>query len=207
MKIKEYAQCIRYSVLIILFLCVTGNGFAQGILERQQAKEKNKGFVGLGLTVNEIGLLGLGVELPVQENLWFYGMGGIGTWGYKLTGGIKYYPYNGGYKSAYCIGYSYATGLSDFDPRLDVVDSSGNVEEKDVLLDLYSVGTLNLIYSYNLKVGRKSKFVFSGGYAIRLKDDFYTNKTDDELTQESKNFINLMAPGGLILGVKFMIGY
>ncbi|PWE00176.1 hypothetical protein [Marinilabilia rubra] len=77
---------------------------------------------------------------------------------------------------------------------------------EDVTLELYSYNTINLMYSYNLRVGTKSKFVFSGGYSVPLQDDVYRVKSGHILTDKSKTFINWMAPGGFIIGVKFMLG-
>ncbi len=172
------------------------------------------GFIGLGFGVNNYGL-GIGSEMKVQDVLWVYGNAGISTWGYRLTGGVTFYPGSNGYKSSFSLGYSYASGIKNFEPSLEVEDDSYNrysygnyshYTDERVLLDLHPVTTLNLIYAYNLKVGRKSKFVFSGGYSVILTEELFENRTFHTLSNRAKNFIDIMAPGGLIVGVKFMIG-
>lgn len=62
------------------------------------------------------------------------------------------------------------------------------------------------MYSYNLKVGKKSKFVFSGGYSIPMKNNIYMVESGHLITDKSRKFIDFMAPGGLILGIKYMQG-
>ena len=170
------------------------------------------GFIGFGMGVNDYGL-GLGAEISLNNNLWVYGMGGYSTWGYRLTGGLTYYPGRNGYSSSFSLGYSYASGEKDFVTELDVENTYSyysEPEEQEVTLDLNPINTINLIYSYNVRVGRNSKFVFSTGYAISLTDNIYKNKTKyfwgKDLTDGSKDFIKFMAPGGIIIGIKYMIG-
>ena len=75
------------------------------------------------------------------------------------------------------------------------------------MLDLNQVGTVNLIYSYNFQLGKSSKFVFSAGYAIPVTDKAYELKTIGmTLTETSKEVIDLMQPGGVILGIKILFG-
>ena len=162
------------------------------------------GFIGLGMGINDYGL-GIGAELNVNKKLWLYGIGGYSTWGYRLTSGLTFYPGLNGFKSSVTIGYSYASGQKDHISKLNVEQFNG-VVEKNVLLDLYPISTLNLIYSYNVIVGRKSKLVFSGGYSIVLTEELYENKSGYQLTDGSKEFIEFMAPGGIVVGIKFMIG-
>lgn len=168
----------------------------------------SKGFIGLGFGINDYGT-GIGVEFKGQDKLWLYGNAGLSTWGYRLTGGISFYPNGNGYRSSFSLGYSYASGVNDFEPTLEVnkyfAATYQEYLEKPVLMDLYSLNTLNFIYSYSLKTGRKSKFVFSGGYSLVLTEELYNNKTNYVLSKKSEDFIDLMAPGGIIIGVKFMI--
>ena len=82
-----------------------------------------------------------------------------------------------------------------------------NGEEEQVELDLNKVGTINLIYSYNLKIGRSCKLIFSTGYAISVTEDPYEIKSPVvRITEYSKRFLKFMQPGGLIIGFKFMFG-
>jgi hypothetical protein len=166
-------------------------------------KEAQPIFLGFGMGINDGGL-GVSIELPVLQTFSFFGNAGIGGWGWKLGGGIIYYPKHIPYKSSYSVSYYTASGLKDFKTNLWI---EPNGVEESVDIDLYRAGTVNLVYSYNLKVGRSSKFVFSGGYAIPITNKPY--KLHDEtvvLTESSKQFLEFMQPGGVVIGVKFMVG-
>jgi len=193
-----------YALIIgLLIMIPTQNINSQAI--KPYTPPTPKGFIGLGWGINDYGI-GLGAEVQLKNNLWFYMMGGVSGWGYRLTGGCTYYPGSNAYGSSFSLGYSYASGMKDFTTTLDV-ESSSTQEEMDVTLDLNAINTINLIYSYNVKVGRKSKFVFSGGYAITSNNELYTKQSpSNELTEESEDFIKFMAPGGVIIGIKYMFG-
>ena len=207
MKQKNFSKLIGIS-LIIGFVTTFPfhNSKSQDI--KPYSPPVPEAFFGVGIGINDYGL-GLGAEINIKNNLWVYGMGGYSSWGYRLTGGLTYYPGQNGFRSSFSIGYSYASGFKDFVTELDVEQTFSNPKEEEVILDLYPISTLNLTYSYNAKVGRKSKFVFSAGYAISLTDKIYEHKSIsnfNELTEGSKEFIDFMAPGGVIIGVKYMFG-
>lgn len=164
-------------------------------------------FVGLGLGINDNGLA-IGVELPVLPMFSIGGTAGLGGWGWKVGAGITYYPSHTPFKSGISVSYYSASGIDRVKQTLWV---EPNGAEKDVYLKLHRVGTVNLVYSYNLKVGKASKFVFSGGYAIAVSNDpayeiLDNSQENTVLTDYSENFMEFMKPGGLIVGVKFMFG-
>jgi hypothetical protein len=164
-------------------------------------------FVGLGLGINDNGLA-IGLELPVLPMFSIVGTAGLGAWGWKVGAGITYYPSHTPFKSGISVSYYSASGIDRVKQVLWVEPDGA---ETDVYLKLYRVGTVNLVYSYNLKVGKASKFVFSGGYAIPVSNDpayeiLYNSQGNIVLTDYSENFMEFMKPGGLIVGVKFMFG-
>ncbi|TRX66161.1 hypothetical protein [Carboxylicivirga sp. M1479] len=207
MNITQHQTILHKAFILMLFLmCSQQQASSQSINSNQAASPTH--FLGLGAGINDYGL-GIGSEVKAYKNCWVYGNAGISTWGYRLTGGINFYSSAIGYKSSFSLGYSYALGIDDFEPTLEVhkyrFSAFQEYIETEVLMDLHPIGTINFIYSYNLKVGMKSKFVFSGGYSLILTNDIYENKSIYELTEKSKDFIDIMAPGGVIVGVKFMI--
>ena len=168
----------------------------------QETTNDNFNYLGFGMGINDYGM-GVCGEFSIIKELSAFGNAGIGGWGWKLGGGLMFYPKGGPYKSSLSIGYSHASGLQDFETQLATVsDPNATVQ-----LDLNPVGTINLVYSYNLKLGKSHKVVFSGGYAVGLSGKGYVVKTPGaELTPESKMVLNIMQPGGLIVGLKFMFG-
>ena len=158
-------------------------------------------YLGLGMGINDYGM-GVCGELSIIKELSVFGNAGIGGWGWKLGGGLMFYPKGGPYKSSLSIGYSHASGLQNFETQLPTVSDPNAT----VLLDLNPVGTVNLVYSYNLILGKSHKVVFSGGYAIALSSNNYDINNGVVLTPESEQVLNILQPGGLILGMKFMFG-
>jgi hypothetical protein len=163
-------------------------------------------YLGLGMGINNYsGLIGIGLEMPIMPPFTIFGQAGIGTWGTKIGGGLRYYQNPGLYGSAWAIGYSRASGLTDFEVELEIENPKRN---STVLLDLERVGTINFDYSYNLKIGSKSKFSFHVGYAFALNnEDNYVLKTSGvQLSTTSKQTLKMMQPGGLLLGLALMFG-
>lgn len=160
-------------------------------------------FIGVGLGINDYGFGGC-LEVPVAEKLSLYGNAGLGGWGWKLGAGVSFYLSKNPYGSSLSIGYASASGLKDFQTELEVEPNNQN---SMITLDLYRVGTINLVYAYNFKLGNKSKFALSTGYAIPVTKNAYDVKTSGvTLTETSKQVMNFVQPGGLILGFKFLFG-
>jgi len=160
-------------------------------------------YLGLGLEVNNYGF-GFGLEVPVSGNVSITGNAGIGGWGTKIGVSINYYFTDITGKSQLSLGYSRASGLKDFSTELYV---EPNDTKQTVKLDLNVIQTINLIYTYNLRIGKSCKTGFSGGYAIPLTKTPYAIKTQGiTLTSSSDQVLKMMEPGGLIIGIKFMFG-
>jgi hypothetical protein len=160
-------------------------------------------YLGLGLEVNNYGF-GLGLEVPVSGKMSITGNAGIGGWGTKIGGSINYYFTDVTGKSELSLGYSRASGLKDFSTDMYV---EPNDTKQTVILDLNVVQTVNLMYTYNLRIGRSCKAGFSGGYAISLTKTPYTLKTQGiTLSSTSDQVLNIMQPGGIIIGFRFMFG-
>jgi hypothetical protein len=189
--------------LFIGFIIILQSGnqlFGQQLEYVNRPVQTRPFYFGFGLGVNDYGL-GLNLEAPIAQNLSINGNVGIGGWGLKLGGSINLYSLNN--HSEFSLGYSHASGIKDFHTELSV---EPNGKEQSVNLDLNQVSTINLIYSYNIKVGRSSKIAFSGGYAICLTNEAYRIKDFVTLDTTSQLVIDMMQPGGLIFGVKLMIG-
>lgn len=183
--------------------------FTESMQAQHISKEKTKVaivpsvFLGGGLSLNDYGF-GACIEIPVISKLSIYGNAGLGGWGTKLGVGIHFYFSKTPYRSAFSIGYATASGLEDFETQLQVYPS-GLTET--VILDLHRAGSLNFRYSYNFRLGKKHKFVLTAGYAVPLSTNPYELKTKGvTLSETSKQVLDLLQPGGLIFGFKFMFG-
>jgi hypothetical protein len=174
--------------------------FSQQFEYAEKSSQPRSLFLGFGLGINDYGL-GLNLEVPISQGSSLNGNIGIGGWGLKLGGSINFYPKNE--HNEFSIGYAYASGLRNFHTSL-TVEPNGTQQTLD--LDLYGVSTINLLYTYNIKIGASSKLAFSGGYAICLTSNAYNIKNSVTLDQTSKLVMDWMQPGGFIFGIKLMIG-
>jgi hypothetical protein len=163
-----------------------------------------KTFIGVGTSINEIGYVGFAIEAQLVNRLALVGHAGVGSWGYKLGGGLQYYLKKSGYGSAMNIGYTYATGLNNFKYSLETEPYG---DKEDVTLDLLGTSTVNVAYAYNFRIRGKNKLALTAGYSIPLETNHYNIKTSGvELNDNSQQVLDIIAPGGFILGVKYMFG-
>jgi len=69
---------------------------------------------------------------------------------------------------------------------------------------------LNATYSYNLKIGKKHKLALIAGYAIAIADkgEAYeiSNVLNPSIDDFSEQFVSVLHPDGLTLGIKMMFG-
>jgi hypothetical protein len=171
-----------------------------GIIEKQVRPFL---FLGPGLSANEYGI-GLTTEIPFSDKISANANLGLGGWGFKLGGSINFYPVDVSKKSEFSLGYSWASGLKDFETELWIFPYG---DLRSVNLDLNPVSTINATYTYNLKVGKTCKLGFSAGYALSLNNEpAWVLNSSDPLNSDSKSLLDILQPGGLIMGVKFVIG-
>lgn len=159
-------------------------------------------YVGLGTGFNNHnGLLGLSLEVGLQESISLRAGAGLGTWGAKLSGGLL--VKTGSDKDwKLGVGYSTSSGLKDFKSELEV--ASGDTQE--VLMDLHRVGTLNLSLMKCWESKKGNVFNLEFGYAIPLGgDDYYTVKDGSTLSEASEKVLEIIRPGGLTLAISYMI--
>lgn len=202
--VNKFKLLVFYSVVLITMLTGSALSAQSNLKDDDIEKKAQPAFIGFGTGINDGGMLFAGIELPVFKAISIFANAGLGGWGWKLGGGLIYYPQHIPYKSGFSISYYTASGLNDYNMKL-WVEPSGAEESVDI--DLKRCGSVNLVYSYNLKVGRSSKFVFSGGYSIPVTTDPYEIKDKSVvITETSEQFLDYMQPGGLVVGVKFMIG-
>jgi hypothetical protein len=194
---------LLHIILATAFLSCTMSLKAQQPYSSTEEIETPSHFWGLGIMFNEGGLGGA-LEIPLAQKVYLAGNAGLGSWGYKIGAGITFYPEGVPYKSAYSLGFSHATGLAGFETELFVEPDD---QEKDVTLDLLPANTINLMYSYNIRLRTTNKFVLYTGYAIPVTSKAFKLKTDGiTLSSTSEQMLQILQPGGLILGFRFMFG-
>jgi len=200
---KKYflTKGIAFTLLLTCF-CVSSFKISAQIMDQKEVPRNT--YIGLSLGINDYGI-GVVAESPVGYKVSLFGNVGLGGWGYKVGGGIMYYPKQAPFGPGFGLGYAYASGLIDFETELWV---EPNNEEQLVMLDLNGISTINLMYSHSWAFGRSGKLSIVTGYAIKIANEPYVIKSDGVvLTSKSKRFLNFMQPGGFTLGLRLMFGF
>jgi hypothetical protein len=154
------------------------------------------------LGVNSIGILGVSIEEKIHEKASLVASAGLGTWGYKLTAGGRYYFSN---QTAIGISYALATGLSKV--KLNLENSSGS--KQDINMQLLPVHLINITYHKFWKLSNgNSRFGLDAGYSISLSPIHQYKVLDQgvSLSDNSVRVMSILQPGGLILGITFTFG-
>lgn len=195
-KFKQRLQIFLLSLLV----CINYN-----CIYAQNSEDNPTIFLGLGTGINNYtGLIGVTGEGKVLGPLSFFGTIGAGGWGYKIGGGLAYYPRYFPYGPSFSLGYSIALGATGFETEMEIV---GETDPQMIEMDLKPAGTINLLYTHNWQLGKRSKFCLNAGYALPLNQKPYDIITPNvELTEDSEVVMNVMQPGGVILGIQFLFG-
>ncbi|MFT6844961.1 MAG: hypothetical protein ACJAUV_001150 [Flavobacteriales bacterium] len=166
-------------------------------------------YVGIGTGINAPGGgLGMYIEVPITQMVRFSGAAGYGSWGSKLTGTILFNKNPFGLKSSVGFGFSYALGNIDYNSELQF-EQTGFIfptESDEAEIDLQPGQSVNLIYNYSWKIGKKSKLTLHTGLAVNITPNNYELRNKKKLTEESKIMLRSLSPGGLIFGVVFNFG-
>lgn len=162
------------------------------------------GYLGLSTGINNFnGMLGINGELKIVKNLTAAGGAGIGGWGYKFAAAIRYYIH---YPKGWCfgLGYSSATGVKGFEAELETSYPGG---DQIVLLNLNRANNLNLTGGYQWRLGKRFRLGLEIGYAFPLQDQAWEVVSENVvLSDTSEQVMNILTPGGLIIGFGFSVG-
>ena len=198
----------KFISVVSLFSILTLSLFSQAYDypdRRAEALEFTpNGYLGLSTGINNFnGLLGINGEIRVINNFTIAGGAGIGSWGYKLAGAVRYYIHypKGLY---FAIGYSSAIGAPGVEIELETTRPGGN---QMVELDLHPANNLNLSASYQWRLGRRFRLGLEFGYSFPLQDRAWELVSEDViLSDASEEVMDFLTPGGLVLGFGFSIG-
>jgi len=128
---------------------------------------------------------------------------GLCLWGYRASAAARYYP-DGPYGLAFSIGVAYNTG-GPYEYDYETEDPSGNTDSEKVTFDMKPVVTINASILYSWKVNDKDRIYIETGYGYAIQDEKYTYESESgrELSEESEDIMDVMAPGGFILSIGY----
>jgi hypothetical protein len=182
-------------LLIIATVLLTVNASAQ--TNTTQPNAPTPGFyLGMGTGIeNFSGIFGVTGDFRVSNTIFLKAGAGIGSWGGKLSAGLRYET-KVGKSLGYGIYLCRATGLKEFTYALETTSGT-----HDVKMELMPGFTLNPTISYKWLIHNLHRFFIEAGYAIPLQTDPWKVKDGSELTESSKNMLHILAPGGFSLGL------
>jgi hypothetical protein len=166
--------------------------------------ECRSNFITLGTGINSnYGMAGVGVDIKMLDKLQVGLSGGIGSWGFKTAGELRYF-YSGCMQqgSALTAGFAYATGL----PEMEIEMELSNEETKTVKLELNAQTNLQLAWYRAFKVQQNHRFFIQAGYSFPISGISYRVISGETLSDVSKTTVRMMAPGGIIVAVGFGFG-
>jgi hypothetical protein len=165
--------------------------------------ELPKFSIGVGTGINNFtALIGPSVNFRVVKLLSLQGGLGLGGWGYKVSGGlILNTSYKGGLY--FGAGYSYSPGENNLQMSLPL--QSGTTQT--VHLDYLAAGTINLKAGYSFRMGKVNTFYLECGYAIPMQATAWKVTDGSALASAATETLNILQPGGIILGLGFTFGF
>jgi hypothetical protein len=165
-------------------------------------------FLGFGTGINNyLGIIGPSLEFQIAPKFTIFGGAGWGSWGNKVSAGIRYYGNFPG-NWAVGLGISHSGGLEKIEFNMLPEYVVGQSENVLVPFKLKGANTLNLSANRYWLMGkaRKSRFNIEFGYAVPLAENQYEVKDGYQLTSDGRYFMNIMQPGGINIGAGFSFG-
>lgn len=162
-------------------------------------------FVTLGTGLNSnYGIIGVGVDFKLLEKLQGAVSGGLGSWGFKSAGELRYF-YSGCMQkgSAIAAGIAYASGLPEMETELEL----SNEESKNVTLELGAQTNLQLSWYKSYAIKEHHRFFFQVGYSFPITGINYKVTSGETLSDLSKTTMRMIAPGGVLLATGFGFGF
>ena len=161
-------------------------------------------FVTLGTGLNSnYGIIGIGADIKVLDNVQVGLSGGLGSWGFKTAGEVRYF-YSGCMQqgSALTAGVAYATGLPEMETEMEL----SNEQTKTVKLQLNAQTNLQLSWYRAFRIQENHRFFIQAGYSFPITGVSYRVISGETLSDTSKASMKMIAPGGVILSAGFGFG-
>jgi hypothetical protein len=190
--------------LLAVILATMSTTFAQqtkatkSVTSDNPNEEKRHLYLGLSSGINNIAsLFGLSLEVPFSENMSGKLGVGVGGWGSVIGIAGKYYKQYP-VSWSFGVGYSTASGYKEIPLGLTTRLTPNTTEQ--IKMNADRAHMIDLVTGKSW--GNKVKFNLELGYSIRVNGGAYT--TVDKtivLSETSTTAMNLLSPGGLIIGL------
>lgn len=201
------------STLLLLFSCFSiiysQNKEASKFWEETKPepvphKVFHKTYIGTSSGINNInGLLGIHIERLTVDKLSLIGAIGLGTWGYKLSGGMRLYQH---FPKQFFLGaaLSYHSGVREIE-----FSTQSNPDTTEVHpFTFHPSINLPISLGYQGAISNdKIRFHIEVGYSIKLHCSGWESLDGDVTIDEtSKDILYILQPGGIIFGAGMSFG-
>lgn len=162
-------------------------------------------FITLGTGINSnYGLAGVGVDFKLLDKMQGAVSGGLGSWGFKTAGELRYF-YTGCMQkgAALAVGVAYASGLPEMETELELT----NEETKNVTLELGSQTNLQVSWYKTYAIKEHHRFFLQVGYSFPVTGVNYKVTSGESLSDVSKTTMRMLAPGGVLVATGFGFGF
>jgi len=180
-----------------------------------------KFYIGFGGGLNyQAGIIGLEAEIPLADKFAIDAAGGLGLGRFKASVGANYFFKSVAKGLSANAGFTYASNIfgAESANATQPIETSGlGFEDNDgnpvnfsgpIMWEFNDVPSLDIGLAYNGRLGNKSKFVITFGYSLPFKEAYVLDLGVDNvrLDSVSQTAIDIVAPGGFMLGYKFIFG-
>jgi hypothetical protein len=157
-------------------------------------------YLGLNMGINNPnGLVGISLDIPVVDHFSLSTGIGRSSWGWKYFGEARGYLKHCHRGLAVGAGVTRNTGLINYTAELPTTQG-----DQMVTMDLEpQLNAFLNLYLFTNMGKRNNRFGFYLGYSHRLEEPTIVIKSGDVLTADGEAIMNLLAPGGVSIGVGF----
>lgn len=205
---------MKNSVLLILLLSSLTIQ-AQNYQPYQKSNTEVKPmYFGLGTGLNSLhGLVGLSMETYLSDKLTAHAGAGLGSWGYKLSLGVRVYTRRTeSSASGILFAFSKATGLNKAQLTSEVVTGSGStITVNNLLVNLSPIYLAHVAYTkaWFLRNGNKINLDLGVCFQLNSGDEHYSiyDKTlGYHFSDKQDQAYKAIEPGGLFVGFGYAWG-
>ncbi|OSZ81898.1 hypothetical protein CAP35_01100 [Chitinophagaceae bacterium IBVUCB1] len=151
---------------------------------------------------NPNGFIGFNFDVPVTQRFSLGTGAGLSTWGLKAFGEGRVYFKDCNRGPAIGLGATYNTGLSTLSTTLPTTTGDRDVS---LVFEPSTNAFVSLYYFWN--IGRRGHRIHTNiGYSYRFTDPVYRITDGSELTSDGKTAIDVLAPGGFMVGFGMSFG-
>ncbi|SMG51940.1 hypothetical protein SAMN05661096_03846 [Marivirga sericea] len=159
-------------------------------------EDRPRFYLGLGTGINTYtGIAGISGNYIIDKTLFAQAGVGISAWGIRTSFGLRY---DQSYRHGFTWGINLVRSSGIEDIEVEFQTSSGSAQE--VTMRFESLSTVNLKMGYNWWFGEYNTFTINLGYSFAFREQPWAIKDGSQLSPISEQVLQLISPGGLILG-------